>query len=104
MIVEVNNITKSFKIKERGNRFLKNIFSNNYREITAVKNLSLNILKGDILGYIGVNGAGKSTTIKMLVGILLADSGDIKILVRTHIQTVRKFQKKLVLFLDRDHN
>ena len=79
MIVEVNNITKSFKIKERKNGFIKNIFSNDYREITAVKNLSLNISKGDILGYIGVNGAGKSTTIKMLIGILLADSGNIKI-------------------------
>ena len=95
MIVEVNNITKSFKIKERGNVFLKNIFSNNYREITAVKNLSLNILKGDILGYIGVNGAGKSTTIKMLVGILLADSGDIKIFGKDPYTNRTEISKKI---------
>ena len=36
----------------------------------AVEDISFNIEKGEIVGYIGSNGAGKSTTIKMMTGIL----------------------------------
>ena len=42
--------------------------------------IDLSIPKGTIVGYIGQNGAGKSTTIKLLLGILKKDSGEIKIL------------------------
>lgn len=41
----------------------------------AVKDLSFEVPKGQILGFIGANGAGKSTTIKMLTGILKPTSG-----------------------------
>ena len=42
--------------------------------------IELCIPKGSIVGYIGQNGAGKSTTIKLLLGLLNKDSGEIKIL------------------------
>ena len=42
--------------------------------------IDLSIPKGTIVGYIGQNGAGKSTTIKLLLGLLKIDSGEIKIL------------------------
>ena len=42
--------------------------------------INLTIPKGTIVGYIGQNGAGKSTTIKLLLGLLNKDSGEIKIL------------------------
>ena len=42
--------------------------------------IDLSIPKGTIVGYIGQNGAGKSTTIKLLLGLLNRDSGEMKIL------------------------
>lgn len=42
--------------------------------------INLNIPQGTIVGYIGQNGAGKSTTIKLLLGLLSKDKGEIKIL------------------------
>lgn len=45
----------------------------------AVNNLSLNVEAGDLFGFIGHNGAGKSTTIKSIVGILPFKDGDIKV-------------------------
>ena len=42
--------------------------------------VNLTIPKGTIVGYIGQNGAGKSTTIKLLLGLLRKDSGDIRLL------------------------
>ncbi len=45
----------------------------------AVDNISLDIEEGEIFGLLGPNGAGKSTTIKMIMGLLKANSGEIKI-------------------------
>lgn len=45
----------------------------------AVQNLNLQVAKGEILGLLGANGAGKSTTINMLLGFLVPDSGTVKI-------------------------
>lgn len=50
-----------------------------YGEKKAVEDLSLHIHPGEIYGFIGHNGAGKSTTIKATVGILPFDSGEIYI-------------------------
>ena len=47
--------------------------------INAVSNISFDLNPGEICGYIGVNGAGKSTTIKILCGMLGFDSGQISI-------------------------
>lgn len=45
----------------------------------AVDDISLDIRDGEIFGFLGPNGAGKTTTIKMMTGVLLPDSGSIKI-------------------------
>ena len=46
-----------------------------YGETVAVHNLSFSIAKGEVLGLLGHNGAGKSTTVKMILGILTHDDG-----------------------------
>lgn len=46
---------------------------------TAVSNISLNLSQGDVLGLLGLNGAGKSTTLKMLCGMLVPDKGTVTI-------------------------
>jgi len=50
-----------------------------YKKLRAVDHISFTVEPGEAVGYIGANGAGKSTTIKMLTGILRPTSG----LVRT---------------------
>lgn len=63
-------------IKEPGLKGALKSFVHLQREIfEAVKDLSFEVPKGQILGFIGANGAGKSTTIKMLTGILKPTSG-----------------------------
>lgn len=47
-----------------------------YRNVEALKNLSLEIHKGDVFGFIGPNGAGKTTTIKILATLLKPTAGD----------------------------
>ncbi|MGD8782097.1 MAG: ABC transporter ATP-binding protein [Ignavibacteria bacterium] len=60
-VIEVKGLTKKFK------------------EVTAVKDLDLNVYRGDVFGFLGPNGAGKSTTIRMLLSLITPTSGSIKL-------------------------
>lgn len=80
--IEVQDLRKTFQIqKSRGGLTgaLKDLFARQYHEVAAVNDITFSIPQGEICGYIGENGAGKSTTIKMLTGILVPTSGQIKV-------------------------
>ena len=53
---------------------IRNLFCS-YGELIAVKDLSLQVRKGEIFGFLGPNGAGKTTSIRMMCGLLKPDSG-----------------------------
>lgn len=55
------------------------------QDVVALKDVTLTIHKGEIFGYLGPNGSGKTTTIKLLLGLLFPTSGTIKILGREDI-------------------
>lgn len=58
---------------------IKNL-TKTFDKITAIDNLSLEIEKGKITGLIGADGAGKTTLIRLIIGLLLPDSGNIEVL------------------------
>lgn len=78
----VTNLYKtfSFPVKSATAGWMKNLFSPEKREITAVKGVSFSVKAGERIAFIGPNGAGKSTTIKMLTGILFPTAGTISVL------------------------
>ena len=82
-VIECKNLCKNFrtKIKQQGlSGSFRALFQPDYKNVTAVNNISFNVNRGEILAFIGPNGAGKSTTIKMLTGILFPTSGNIDVL------------------------
>lgn len=81
-MIELNHLVKEFKrpIRQQGLLgMIKTLFSRKYETKLAVNDISLKINEGEIVGYIGSNGAGKSTTIKMMCGILTPSSGAVYI-------------------------
>lgn len=81
-MIKVENITKEFKSNKKYPGFkgaIKSFFSTEYIIKKAVDDISFSIEDGEIVGYIGANGAGKSTTIKMMTGILTPTSGKITV-------------------------
>ncbi len=48
--------------------------------ITAVDSVDLDVRQGDVYGFLGANGSGKTTTVRMLLGLVLATSGSIEVL------------------------
>lgn len=78
-MIEVKNLTKEFKIaKKYDGPFgtLRSFFSTEYVTKRAVDDISFTIETGEVVGYIGLNGAGKSTTIKMLTGLMRPTDGE----------------------------
>ena len=67
-IVEARGLTRTFRVRDGARR----------RTVTAVDDLTCVVEPGEAVGYIGANGAGKSTTIKMLTGILVPTSGEVR--------------------------
>ena len=51
-------------------------FTKKFGSFTAVDNISFNVEKGEIFGFLGANGAGKTTAMKMLTGLLMPTSGE----------------------------
>lgn len=54
--------------------------SKSFGSVTAVQDVSISIPQGSIVGFLGPNGAGKTTTIRMITGVLIPDSGTVRIL------------------------
>ena len=50
-----------------------------FSEVKAVNDLSFRVKKGELFAFLGVNGAGKSTTISILCGLLKKDSGTVQV-------------------------
>ena len=49
-----------------------------YGEVRALRDLSMEVRAGEIVGFVGSNGAGKSTTMRIVLGVLEADSGEVR--------------------------
>src|SRR5260370_37486130 len=69
----VRDLTKSYRVSERAPGAwgsVKGLFKRRYRTVEALKGISFSLERGELLGFIGRNGAGKCTTRKILSGIL----------------------------------
>ena len=82
-MIEVKNVKMKFKMSDEPLNSLKEIFTKavtgklKFNEFLAVNDVSFKVEKGETLGLIGINGAGKSTTLKLISGILKPTEGEI---------------------------
>ena len=77
-IIQVANLSKSFDIssKEPGLKgTIKHFFKRKTKSVKIIKNISFEIKSGEIVGFLGANGAGKTTILKMLCGLIHPSEG-----------------------------
>ncbi|NTW71645.1 MAG: ABC transporter ATP-binding protein [Eubacteriaceae bacterium] len=79
--VSIKNLTKIYKIYEKSWHRAKHIFFRNtkYKKFYALKNITIDIPKGEAVGVLGKNGAGKSTLLKIITGVTTPTSGSIEV-------------------------
>lgn len=80
-LIEINNLSKVYKLYNKNLDRIKETFSKRkyHKEYYALRNISFSVKKGETVGIIGKNGAGKSTILKIITGVLKPTSGEIKV-------------------------
>lgn len=78
-ILEVKNVSKIYKSYKSNIHRLKELFSKKtyHKKFISNEHISFDLFQGETLGLIGVNGAGKSTILKIIAGVIDASSGEI---------------------------
>ncbi|NOQ21887.1 MAG: ATP-binding cassette domain-containing protein [Candidatus Aegiribacteria sp.] len=96
--IKVDNLSKSYKRHKRAQGFsglLNDFFNRQYEEVHAVQNISFQVEKGEFVGYLGSNGAGKTSTLKLLSGILKPDEGSLSVLGHTPFNRKKELLRKI---------
>jgi len=68
-----------------------------FGDIEAVRDLSLEVRRGEVFGFLGPNGAGKTTTIRMICGLLQSEGGEIRLNGDTLTRDPRAFRRRIGL-------
>lgn len=81
--IKVNNVSKVYRLYDKPSDRLKEALSptrkSRHKEYFALSDVSFNVKKGETVGLIGVNGAGKSTMLKIITGVLTPSKGSVEI-------------------------
>src|SRR5690554_3950074 len=83
-ILEVKSLTKTF-------------------QDFTLKNISFSLPKGFITGFIGPNGSGKTTTIKLIMNLLKKDSGEINVFGLDHLKHEKEIKNRIGFVYDESH-
>jgi len=101
-VIQVENLSKVFRVSRKDPGIkgaVKALFRPRFDAKVAVDGITFSVEPGEMVGYIGVNGAGKSTTIKMLTGVLMPSSGQVRVMGRDpHRQRVANAREIGVVF------
>ena len=81
-MIKIEHLYKNYKMyRRKKDRLLETILPayQKHSEFSAIKDLNLDIKKGEVLGILGKNGAGKSTLLKMITGVVAPSSGTLEV-------------------------
>ncbi len=101
-MISLRNLSKTFWVHEKApglKASIASLFKRRWREVHALKPVSLDIHEGEIVGLVGSNGAGKTTLTKMLAGVVYPTSGEADVLGYTPWKRENAYRKQMSLVM-----
>ncbi len=101
-IIEINKLSKSYRVYQKKEGLLaslRGLVHREYREVDAVKEVSLSVEKGEFVAFLGPNGAGKTTTLKLLSGVIYPTGGDASVMGYTPWKRDNAYRRKFALVM-----
>ena len=101
-MIQVENLSKIFRVHQKEPGFkgsVKSLFKRKWIEKHALKNASLSVSAGEIVGLVGANGAGKTTLVKALSGIIHPTSGHARVLGYSPWERHDAFRRQIALIM-----
>jgi len=97
--IVMKNVSKRFRRYKKKKGFINNFFNREYESVSAINDIDISIKEGEIVGLLGTNGAGKTTIMKMLSGLIEPSSGEINVLGVNPFKKKVSFKKEISLVL-----
>ena len=101
-IINVKNLSKSFDVSSKAPGLkgtINHFFRRQTKSLKVIKNISFEIKEGEIVGFLGANGAGKTTILKMLCGLIYPTEGSITVSNYLPFRRKENFLKNITLIM-----
>jgi len=100
--IEIRDLTKSYAVYQKREGLgasLRGLFRREYREVQAVRQISLAVEQGEFVAFLGPNGAGKTTTLKLLSGVISPTSGMAQVMGYVPWQRENAYRRRFALVM-----
>lgn len=100
--IECRGLSKKYRTYSRPEGLrgsIRALFHRPYRDVAAVHPLDLKVERGEIVGLLGANGAGKTTCMKMFAGIVVPSSGHLRVAGHDPSRRENAFKRKIALVM-----
>jgi len=101
-LIEIENLNKSYRVYQKQEGLLasmRGLFHREYRDVQAVRDVSLRVEKGEFVAFLGPNGAGKTTTLKLLSGVIYPTSGSAQVMGYVPWQRETAYRRRFALVM-----
>src|SRR4029453_8212689 len=82
-VIQIDHLSKSYRVYQKQEGLLaavRGLFRREYRDVQAVREVTLTVEQGEFVAFLGPNGAGKTTTLKLLSGVIYPSGGTARVL------------------------
>ena len=101
-VIEVEALTKHYRVYQKPEGLgasLRGLVRRRYRQVEAVRHVSLTVEQGELVAFLGPNGAGKTTTLKLLSGVIHPTSGTARVLGHVPWERHNAYRRRFALVM-----
>lgn len=101
-IIQIENLTKTYRVQQKREGLraaIGGLVRRQYREVQAVRGISLRVEQGEFVAFLGPNGAGKTTTLKLLSGVIFPTSGSATVMGHVPWERANAYRSRFALVM-----